>query len=197
MLGIISLTISSFILITFIILKLVFGMNFRLKNNMEKIKTIIKLAPRYGLLFLGIILTLASYFKIGVPYDFISWGIIFIFIGLLVAISRYPIFSMRFGFGKDLGSANGVGTTLYGKRDVESDGSYIATKWFIVFLLPIVPISSYRVLPNTPKLHFLMQITTYNRFEKVSFNKKQVINTYLLVYGFIFIIFVLPFLIFS
>lgn len=94
-------------------------------------------------------------------------------------------------------SLNGIGITLYGKRDIGPDGSYIATKWFIFLLLPIFPISSYRVLPDTPKMHFLTQRTNYKRFEKVPFNKRQVINIYLLIYGFIIIIFVLPIIAFN
>ena len=156
---------------------------------MEKIKNVAKLILRYGLLVLGIILTIGYYFNLGVSADVNTWGIISIIIGLFVAY-RNP----TFGFGEGAGSLNGIGTTLYGKRDVEPDGSYVATKWFIFLLLPIIPISSYRVLPNTPKMNFLTQVTNYSRFEKVQFNTRQVINTYLLIYGFIFIIFVLPFL---
>lgn len=156
---------------------------------MEKIKIIAKLILRYGLLTLGIVLTSGYYFNLGVSVEINTWGIISVVIGLIVAY-RNP----AFGFGKGAGSLNGIGTTLYGKRDVEFDGSYIATKWFTFLLLPMLPISSYRVLPNTPKMNFLTQVTNYSRFEKVPFNKKQVINTYLLIYGFIFIIFILPFL---
>ncbi len=156
---------------------------------MEKIKVAVKLFLRYGLLALGIILTIGYYFNLGVSVGVNTWGIISIIIGSIVAY-RNPTFL----FGKGAGSLNGIGTTLYGKRDVDPDGSYIATKWFIFLLLPIIPISSYRVLPKSPKMNFLTRVTNYSKFEKVQFNKKQVINTYLLIYGFIFIIFALPFL---
>lgn len=156
---------------------------------MEKIKVIAKLILRYGLLVFGIILTAGYYLNLGVSIEANTWGIISIIIGAIVAY-RDP----AFGFGKGASSLNGIGTTLYGKRDVEPDGSYVATKWFIFLLLPIIPISSYRVLPNTPKMNFLTQVTNYSRFEKVPFNKRQVVNTYLLIYGFIFVFFVLPFL---
>jgi hypothetical protein len=156
---------------------------------MEKIKIITKLVLRYGLLVLGIVLTIGYYFNLGVSADVNTWGIISIVIGLFIAY-RNP----AFGFGEGAGSLNGIGTTFYGKREVGPDGSYVATKWFIFLLLPIIPIGSYRVLPNVPKINFLTQITSYSRFEKVPLNKKQVIYTYLLIYGFIFIIFILPFL---
>ena len=79
-------------------------------------------------------------------------------------------------------SFNGTGTTLYGKREIKSDGSYIATQWFILFYLPIFPMDSYRVLPTTRVNHPFTSKTNYARFEKVSLNKSQVINIYLSTY---------------
>lgn len=156
---------------------------------MKTIKIILGLILRFGLLILGVFLTIAFYVDIGLSKEISSWGIIFIFIGILVmfqSFSKKP--------RPNMGSVNGIGTTLYGKREIETDGSYIATKWVIFLLLPLFPISSYRVLPNKPKIDFITQITEYSRFEKVKINIKQVINVYLLIYGFIFMVFVLPFL---
>jgi hypothetical protein len=39
----------------------------------------------------------------------------------------------------------GIGTTFYGRRDYDADGSYLTTKWFVVLFVPIVPIHSRRV----------------------------------------------------
>lgn len=155
---------------------------------MEKIKLIAKLILRYGLLVFGIILTAGYYLKLGVSIEANTWGIISIIIGAIVAY-RNP----AFGFGKGAGSLNGIGTTLYGKRDVEPDGSYIATKWFIFLLLPIIPISSYRILPGDTKMFGLTESTGYLRFDKVPLNKKQVFNTYLVII-IAFSIFILPFI---
>lgn len=44
-------------------------------------------------------------------------------------------------------SVNGIGTTYYGKRDFEENGSYITTEWVIFLYLPIVPVASFRVVP--------------------------------------------------
>ena len=41
---------------------------------------------------------------------------------------------------------NGTGTRLYGQRDEAPDSSYTATKWVVVFFLPLLPLGSYRVL---------------------------------------------------
>ena len=98
---------------------------------------------RYGLLVFGIILTAGYYLKLGVSIEANTWGIISIIIGAIVAY-RNP----AFGFGKGAGSLNGIGTTLYGKRDVEPDGSYIATKWFIFFVANYSISSLYRILPE-------------------------------------------------
>ena len=37
---------------------------------------------------------------------------------------------------------NGIGTRFYGKQDFESDGSYVTTKFFVMFLFPILPLQS-------------------------------------------------------
>jgi len=42
-------------------------------------------------------------------------------------------------------SINGFGTTYYGMRDFERDGSYVTTRWFILGTLPIVPLGSIRI----------------------------------------------------
>jgi hypothetical protein len=41
---------------------------------------------------------------------------------------------------------NGVGTKLCGKKNIANDSSYQATKWFVVFYMPIIPLKTYRVL---------------------------------------------------
>jgi hypothetical protein len=43
-------------------------------------------------------------------------------------------------------SINGIGSTLYGKFDPSSDGSYITTEWFTILFIPIFPVCSYRVI---------------------------------------------------
>lgn len=40
---------------------------------------------------------------------------------------------------------NGFGTALYGKRNEESDASFIKTKWIVFFWIPLIPLRSYRV----------------------------------------------------
>jgi hypothetical protein len=40
---------------------------------------------------------------------------------------------------------NGVGTGIYGKRAFSPDGSFVTTKWIILFWLPLFPLRSLRV----------------------------------------------------
>ena len=50
---------------------------------------------------------------------------------------------------------NGVGTILYGKHSPAPDGSYVATKWFVVLFVPIIPLASYRVWQGETQFRFL------------------------------------------
>lgn len=43
---------------------------------------------------------------------------------------------------------NGIGTTMYGRRDPQPDGSYVATVFLCLVFIPLIPLSSYRVLPQ-------------------------------------------------
>jgi hypothetical protein len=62
----------------------------------------------------------------------------------------------------DMFRFNGIGTTIYGKREVNpEDGSYIVTKWFTVLYFPIIPLGSYRVIKE--KQNFLERETELSR----------------------------------
>jgi len=81
----------------------------------------------------------------------------------------------------------GVGTTLYGRREVWPDGSYIATAWKIFLLLPIIPLASYRVKRGETKatlrsLFIIGARTSYSMLPAV-LNTKQITNTYLVGWG--------------
>jgi len=40
---------------------------------------------------------------------------------------------------------NGTGTKYYGKREVDIGGTYVTTKWLVIFWVPVLPLSSWRV----------------------------------------------------
>ena len=78
-----------------------------------------------------------------------------------------------------IGSWNGIGWALYGKDEIALDGSYVTTKWFIFFLLPLIPLGSYRVLAGESEPTALGVTTSYH-MNKVALNLKQVFKTYLI-----------------
>ena len=79
-------------------------------------------------------------------------------------------------------SYNGFGTTFYGKRDVEPDGSYVTTKWLIIAHLPIVPRGSFRLRVVKKQSGLAHSSVSYAGHE-VPLNRRQVITTYLGTYG--------------
>jgi hypothetical protein len=71
---------------------------------------------------------------------------------------------------------NGIGTTIYGKREVNpDDGSYIVTKWFTVLYFPIIPLGSYRVIKE--KQAFFAGFPKY-QMNNAPLSVKQIIFTY-------------------
>ena len=79
-------------------------------------------------------------------------------------------------------SVNGIGTTIYGKREEDArDNSYITTKWFIILFFPIFPLGSYRVIKNKPE--FLSLARTKYQMTKVALNWDQVRNIYAIFWG--------------
>lgn len=87
-------------------------------------------------------------------------------------------------------SINGIGTSLYGKNDLKSDGSYVATKWIIFLFLPLVPLHSYRVQRKETESMITALIgmpgsETKYEFYPIPLNWKQIGQTYLFAYGII------------
>ena len=77
----------------------------------------------------------------------------------------------------DMFRFNGIGTTIYGRRDVNpGDGSYIVTKWFTVIYFPIISLGSYRVIKV--KQNFLAGSPKY-QMRDAPLSVKQIIFTYM------------------
>jgi hypothetical protein len=85
----------------------------------------------------------------------------------------------------------GFGTSIYGKRDFHSDGSYTTTKWITLLWIPVLPLASLRVgkkpdAAGTAKLRFTKHYTThfsrwtteYWVYSDEPVNKKQVLFVY-------------------
>jgi uncharacterized membrane protein len=77
---------------------------------------------------------------------------------------------------------NGIGTTLIGKKDKDIDGSYITTKWFTFFFLPIIPLNSYRVI-KTEESNAIFLVNSKFRMVKITLQWEQIIKTYVIRWG--------------
>jgi len=86
---------------------------------------------------------------------------------------------------------NGIGTRFYGKQDFESDGSYVTTKFFVMFLFPILPLQSYRVLQKEERSFNWLLMTESQEYsiKKVPLNIKQIVKVYFIGFLIIFSIF--------
>lgn len=76
-------------------------------------------------------------------------------------------------------SYNGFGTRFYGKCDFRADNSYIMTKWVVFAYIPVIPVSSLRVICKGPGgIPIFLGTTNYAVLEQGAPHWKQVISTY-------------------
>jgi hypothetical protein len=145
----------------------------------------IKFISRFSILIAGLLFIFVSINygnESNAPIFFIV-GLILALVGLLVA-SRSSIL----GYGDDMKVINGIGTTVYGKSDFnQADNSYIATKYFTFFFLPIIPIASYRVKEKGLVKKFLGTSVKLEMTE-IPLELSQVIKTYFLTWGILIIL---------
>jgi hypothetical protein len=96
----------------------------------------------------------------------------------------------------EMRTINGIGTTLYGHaKKIELTGqeqfaavaagflpvSYQAVKWYVVFLLPFVPLGTYRVMKMPQS--FWSVGPSYYKMVRVRWDWSQVFLHYLVGYG--------------
>ena len=96
-------------------------------------------------------------------------------------------------------SLEGVGFSLLGCRDPRPDGSFVTTKFFCILYLPLVPISSWRVLPARGNLPLPFLKRRFVRATKLPLHWQQAFSVYLAAaafvgYGACFFEFALPYL---
>jgi hypothetical protein len=75
-------------------------------------------------------------------------------------------------------SFNGTGTMYYGQREVGPDGSYITTEWVTLAWIPLIPLKSYRVLPNGKGKNFAVYQSQGYSVRQVPLNDEQIRNVY-------------------
>ena len=80
----------------------------------------------------------------------------------------------------DLGrSFNGFGTSIYGKRNFQRDGSFTTTQWIILFWIPFIPLKSFRVREaGLARPAFLGWSKSYFVLTRSRPDIRQVINVY-------------------
>ena len=78
-------------------------------------------------------------------------------------------------------SINGIGTRYYGEAEPRADSSYVTTEWFAIFLLPIIPLRSFRVIRETSGDRFTIfgHSASYQVLERLPLAWAQVLKTYL------------------
>ena len=74
---------------------------------------------------------------------------------------------------------NGIGTTLYGKREFRPDGSYITTEWFVGIYIPLWPLESMRIVPTGKNKYYgVYRSSGYVVLERTKLNVRQVLSVY-------------------
>ena len=72
-------------------------------------------------------------------------------------------------------SLNGIVTTALGKTDFLPDGSFVTTQWLALFMIPIVPLGSFRVMKSK-------RYPEHTRIcERTPLNAKQIGLVYLFI----------------
>ena len=93
-------------------------------------------------------------------------------------------------------TVNGIGTMHIGRAncvldDANKDEEFDTTLWFVFFLVPIIPLKSYRIRQKQGSLGKEATVKdglpghayTFYIIKKYSLNWKQIIKIYLLIYG--------------
>jgi len=84
-------------------------------------------------------------------------------------------------------SFSGCGTGFCGATGRHGDGSFLTTKWFTLFGVPIIPISSYRVSYGGSSSRFsgvvISESKQYYIYSKENLNFLNVIRTYAILAG--------------
>jgi len=110
-------------------------------------------------------------------------------VSILCLATAYIWYMKKELAGKNLGSrsGNGNGEGFYGKKNIREDGSYVTTKWFMILLIPIVPLGTYRVWKGKTSHRFLggagigISQSTEIKMERLKMDWQQIILTYVVL----------------
>jgi hypothetical protein len=76
------------------------------------------------------------------------------------------------------GSFNGCGTRFYGNREIGEDGSYVTTEWITFVYIPLIPIRSFRILPQAGGTNVIVYSSQNYLSRRVPLCWPQVRNVY-------------------
>jgi hypothetical protein len=74
---------------------------------------------------------------------------------------------------------NGFGTTLLDYRALP-DGTYEATRWAVALFLPLVPLATYRIQPQTQERTYGQETSKFLILDKGQLSAARIVRTYLL-----------------
>jgi len=80
---------------------------------------------------------------------------------------------------------HGLGFRFFGKRDLRPDGSYVTTKFFCLFYLPMIPIGTMRIIPVGSKVGLPFGRTQYKLIGKQPLHWLQILSVYLVAFLFV------------
>lgn len=75
----------------------------------------------------------------------------------------------------------GTGAKVYGKRDFAADGSYLTTRWFVLSLIPLVPLATFRVR----RVRRWSPLENWNDSHEILMRSKPMLKQVLFVYAYL------------
>jgi hypothetical protein len=73
---------------------------------------------------------------------------------------------------------HGIGMIVYGQRDYWPDGSFVATEWFVIAFVPLIPICSKRISYRNENPHATRDRSGYYVYETLGVDRKQAVCVY-------------------
>ena len=121
-----------------------------------------------------------AYFSLTVPFSGVLVGLIAFFV--------CKLWQPNLDVQPKLYNFSGCGTGFAGATDRRDDGTFLTTEWFKIFLIPLVPIQSYRVSYGGRSSSFggvvISETKQYYIFTREKLKPSHVARTYALLAGF-------------
>jgi|WetSurMetagenome_2_1015567.scaffolds.fasta_scaffold17999_3 hypothetical protein len=86
-----------------------------------------------------------------------------------------------------MSTINGIGTKLLRESEIDNEGPYIATNWFVIGLIPLIPIATYKVYEENSDGYILSTTTKY-KVARTAMNFKRILPILSIVWISIFLL---------